>query len=119
MITVIAKLKDGKTLADAAAEVLATLGKGGNPDATVVEDFVGWTNSPTLGPCYRSSFDEAYAYALEYIRDNGGAETFEIIDIEWEGQKMFYYEVDPETGPEPLGMIGNCSVYHEPEEAEL
>lgn len=118
MITVICKLKEGYTIADAAAEVKATLGKGGNPDALVIEDFIGYTNCPTLGPYFRASFDEAYAVALQYIKDTGGAETCEIIDIEWEGQKMFLIEVDPAAGPEPLGVISNCAVYQEPVEVE-
>ena len=118
MITVICKLKDGFTIVDAAAEVEATLGKGGNPDAQVIEDFVGYTNCPTLGPYFRASFDSAYAAALQYIKDTGGAETCEIIDIGWDGQEMFYGEVDPTVGAEPLGMISNCAVYQEPVEEE-
>lgn len=119
MITVICKLKDGFTIVDAAQEVKATLGKGGNPDSQVIEDFIGYTNCPTLGPYFRASFDEAYAAALLYIKDTGGAETCEIIDIEWDGQRMFYVEVDPAVGPEPLGMISNCAVYQEPVEVEV
>lgn len=114
MITVICKLKDGFTIVDAAAEVKTTLGKGGNPDAQVIEDFIGYTNCPTLGPYFRASFDEAYAVALQYIKDTSGAETCEIIDIEWDGQKMFYVDV----GAEPLGMISNCAVYQEPVEGD-
>ena len=114
MITVICKLKDGFTIYDAAQEVKDTLGKGGNPNAQVIEDYVGYTNCPTIGPYFRASFEEAYATALEYIQSIDGAETCEIIDIEWDGQKMFYYEIDPEVGPEPLGMISNCPIYHEP-----
>ena len=118
MITVICKLKDSHTIADAAQEVKDTLGKGGNPDAQVIEDFVGYTNCPTLGLYFRASFDEAYATALQYIKDTDGAETCEIVDIEWDGQKMFLIEGDPDAGPEPLGMISNCAVYQEPVEAE-
>jgi len=118
LITTICKLKDGYTIRDNAIEVLTTLGKGGNPDALVIEDFVGYTNCPTLGSYFRASFDEAYAAALQYIKDNGGAQTCEIIDIEWDGQKMFYVEVDPAVGPEPLGMISNCAVYRDPVEVE-
>ena len=114
MITVICKLKDGFTIVDAAAEVKTTLGKGGNPDAQVIEDFIGYTNCPTLGPYFCASFDEAYAVALQYIKDTSGAETCEIIDIEWDGQKMFYVDV----GAEPLGMISNCAVYQEPVEGD-
>lgn len=118
MITVICKLKDGFTMADAAQEVKVTLGKGGNPDAEVIEGFIGHDNTPTLGPYFRASFDPAYAAALEYLHSIDGAETCEIIDIEWDGQKMFYHEIDPEVGPEPLGMISNCAIYHEPVEVE-
>ena len=117
MITVICKLKDGFTIIDAAREVKATIGKGGNPDAQVIEDFIGYTNCPALGPYFRASFDEAYAVALQYIKDTSGAETCEIIDIEWDGQKMFY--VDLAVGPEPLGMISNCAVYQEPVEEDI
>lgn len=116
MITVIAKLKDGYTLADAAKEVKDTLGKGGNPDAQVIEGFVGYDNTPTLGPYFRASFDPAYAYALGYLQSINGAGTCEIIDIEWDGQKMFYAEIDPAVGQEPLGMISNCAIYQEPVE---
>lgn len=118
MITVICKLKEGFTIADAAQEVKTALGKGGNPDAQVIEDYIGWTNTPQLGQYFRASFDEAYAAALEYLQCIDGATTCEIIDIEWDGQKMFYYELDPEVGPEPLGMISNCAIYHEPVEVE-
>lgn len=128
MITCIGKLKDRPvieqsedsepleplspqyTLAEVAAEVKETLGKGGNPGASIIEEFIGYTNCPALGPYFRASFDEAYAAALQYIKDNGGAQTCEIIEIEWDGQKMFYVEVDPTVGPEPLGMISNCAV---------
>lgn len=119
MITVICKLKDGFTIVDAAAEVKTTLGKGGNPDAQVIEDYIGYANCPTLGPYYRASFDEAYAAALQYIKDTGGANTCEIIEIEWDGQKMFLVEADPAVGPEPLGMISNCAVYQETTEVEV
>ena len=123
MITVICKLKDGFTIVDAAQEVKSTLGKGGNPDAQVIEDFVGYTNCPTLTDqfgiqYYRASFDPAYAVALQYIKDTGGAETCEIVEIEWDGQKMFFVEVDPAVSLEPLGMISNCAVYQEPVEEE-
>ena len=113
MITVICKLKDGFTIIDAAQEVKATLGKGGNPDALVIEDYIGYTNCPTLGPYFRASFDEAYAVALQHIKDTGGATTCEIINIEWEGQKMFQTGVDADGNPEWLGMISNVGVYQE------
>lgn len=113
MITVICRLKDGYSIADAAQEVKDTLGKGGNPDAQVIEDFVGYTNCPTLGPYFRASFDPAYAAALEYLKEIDGSETCEVVDVEWEGQKMFYHEINPEIGPEPLGMISNCTIFSE------
>ena len=116
MITVICKLKDGFTVVDAAQEVKATLGKGGNPDALIIEDYIGYTNCPTCNGYFRASFDPAYAAALQYIKDNGGAQTVELIDIEWEGQKMFQTGVDADGNPEWLGMISNCSVYQEPVE---
>ena len=134
MITCIGKLKDRPiiedsedseplspqyTLAEVAAEVKETLGKGGNPGASIIEEFVGYTNCPTCNGYFRASFDPASAAALQYTKDNGGAQTVELIDIEWDGQKMFYVEVDPAVGPEPLGMISNCAVYQEPVEVDI
>ena len=128
MITCIGRLKDRSviegsedlspqyTLAEVAEEVKKTLGKGGNPSASIIEEFVGYTNCPISNGYFRAVFDPAYAAALQYIRDNGGAQTVELIDIEWEGQKMFQTGVDADGNPEWLGMISNCSVYQEPVE---
>lgn len=128
MITCIGKLKDRPiiegsedseplspqyTLAEVAAEAKETLGKGGNPGASIIEEFVGYTNCPTCNNYFRASFDPAYAAALQYIKDNGGAQTVELIAIEWDGQKMFQTGVDADGNPEWLGMISNVGVYHE------
>ena len=131
MITCIGRLKDRPiievseaseplspqyTLAEVAEEVKKTLGKGGNPSASIIEEFVGYTNCPISNGYFRAVFDPAYAAALQYIRDNGGAQTVELIDIEWEGQKMFQTGVDADGNPEWLGMISNVGVYQEAEE---
>lgn len=117
MITCVARIKEGFTIAQAAQEVKEAFGKGGNPDAPIPEEFVGWVNTPpTPDGHFRCAFDAAYAQAMEYVQSIGGAVTCDIIAVEWEGQKMFQTGVDADGNPEWLGMISNCSVYQEPVE---
>lgn len=108
-LTVICKLKEGYGITDAAREVLELLGKGGNPAAPIIEEYVGFVNTPICNGYFRTSFDPAYATALQWIKDNGGAETVELISIEWDGQEMFQTGViidqDGLEQPDYLGMI--------------
>jgi len=109
-ISCIAKIKDVEdtTLIPVAEEVLSTLGLGGNPAPDIIlEERVGFVNTPISNGYFRTSFDPAYATALQWAKDNGGAETVELISIEWEGQEMFQTGTDDAGNPEWLGLIGS------------
>lgn len=91
-----------------AEEVKSTLGLGGNPTPDIIiEERVGFVNTPISNGYFRTAFDPAYASALQWIKDNGGAETVDLISIEWEGQEMFQTGIDAEGNPEYLGLIGS------------
>lgn len=107
-ITAIGKIRLdlGYTEADAAAEVKATFGEGGNPEAPIPEEYLGFVNTPMTPEGYiRCSVKEAFGVALDYIKSIGGANTIELIKVEHEGQEMFQTGVDAEGDPEWLGMI--------------
>lgn len=102
-----------------AEEVKSTLGLGGNPNPNIIiEERIGFVNTPISNGYFRTSFDPAYATALQWIKDNGGAETVELISIEWEGQEMFQTGVDADGNPEWLGLIGSLPM-KQIEEIEL
>lgn len=82
MIEVIIKLKEGKTLQDAAAEAVALLGTGGNPQAAQVEEFLGFCNTPVQNRYTRILCGEAYAVALEYLQSG---ETCDLVAVLWPG----------------------------------
>lgn len=106
MVTVILKIREGKTLADVAGEVKATFGKGGNPDAPIVEEHLGFVNTPLTPDGYvRCLIDQSFGVALDYIESVGGSTTADLIHVEWEGQEMFQTGVDADGNPEYLGMI--------------
>lgn len=128
MITCIVKLRDRPvvdqlpedepispqyTMAEAAQEVKEAFGKGGNPDAPIPEEFVGWVNTPpTPDGYFRCAFDAAYSQAMEYVQSIGGTVTCDIIAVEWEGQEMFqvgeYLDQDGVLQPEYLAFIASC-----------
>lgn len=113
MKTVICKVKPGYTIEQVAAEIKTAFGIGGNPYAPILEEYVGWVNTaPTSAGYFRAAFDEAYAAACQYIADNGGAETVELIKIELDGQEMFqvgeYLDQDGVLQPEYLAFIAGC-----------
>lgn len=120
-ISCIAKIKDVEdtTLIPVAEEIQSTLGAGGNIDpGAIIEERVGFVNTPISNGYFRTSFDPAYATALQWIKDNGGAETVDLISIEWEGQEMFQTGIDADGNPEWLGLIGSLPV-KQIEEIEL
>lgn len=82
MVEVIIKLKDGKTLQDAAAEALALLGAGGNPEATQEESFLGFCNTPAQHGYTRIQCSEVYAVALEYLQSGA---TCDLVTVMWSG----------------------------------
>ena len=112
MITVIGKIIDPHNIVEVAQEVQTTFGKGGNPDATIIEDYIGYTNTPLSNGYFRATFDPAYATAMEYIESIGGAETVQMILVEWDGQTEFI--TDPETG-EQLGFHNHIPMAPKPE----
>ena len=124
MITCIVKLRDRPvvdqlpedseplspqyTMAEAAKEVKEAFGKGGNPDAPIPEEFVGWVNTPpTPDGYFRCAFDVAYAQAMEYVQSIGGTVTCDIIAVEWDGQEMF------KIGDEYLALVAGCPMKSE------
>lgn len=82
MIEAIIRLKEDKTLADAAAEAVALLGAGGNPEAVQVEEFLGYCNTPIQNRYTRVLCGDAYAMALEYLQSG---ETCELVTVLWPG----------------------------------
>lgn len=104
MITCVAKLKEGHTIADAAKEVWEVFGKGGNPEAEQVEDFVGWVNSPVIEGYFRALFAEEYITALQYIKEIDAADSVEVIAVETDGQD------DLLIGEELLGKIAGIPI---------
>lgn len=120
-ISCIAKIKDVEdtTLIPVAEEIQSTLGAGGNADPeAIIEERVGFVNTPISNWYFRTSFDPAYATALQWIKDNGGAETVELISIEWDGQEMFQTGIDADGNPEWLGLIGGLPMKQIEEEIE-
>jgi hypothetical protein len=71
-------------------------GEGGNPEATRVEDYIGYVNTPPLKGYTRVRINQAYGQALEYVEANGGNEFAELIRVEWPGQGPGT-TIDPET----------------------
>lgn len=108
-LTVICKLKDGHTIAEAALEVWQLLGKGGNPNAPIIEEHVGFVNTPISNGYFRSLFDTEYLPYLEGIKEIDASDSVEIVSIEYEGQEMFQTGViidqDGVEQPDYLGMI--------------
>lgn len=104
MITCIAKLKEGHTIVDTAREVWEVFGKGGNPEAEQVENFVGWVNSPVIGGYFRVLFDEEYITALRYIKEIDAADSVEVISVEVDGQEDLF------IGEELLGKIAGIPI---------
>lgn len=68
-----------------AAFALETFGEGGNPEAAIVEDFIGYVNTPPLKGYVRVRIGAAYGMALEYIEEQGGNEYAELVRVEWPG----------------------------------
>lgn len=122
MITVIGRVRVelGFTEADAANEVKATFGEGGNPEAPINEEYLGFVNTPITAEGYtRVLVNQAFGAALDYIKSIGGSTTIELIEVEWEGQKVFRVGTDAEGNPEYLGVIAGAPIYHEPIEEEI
>ena len=110
------RIEQGYTEADAAAEVKATFGEGGNPQLDnpnpTAEEYLGFVNTPMTKDGYiRCSVKEAFGVALDYIKSIGGATTIELIQVEHDGQKMYQVGTDP---TEWLGMINGVPMYIEP-----
>jgi hypothetical protein len=62
-----------------------TFGEGGNPEASQVEDYLGYVNTPPLKGYVRTRIGKAYGVALEYIEEQGGSPVAELIRVEWPG----------------------------------
>lgn len=107
-LTVICKLKEGHTISDAAMEVWQLLGKGGNPNAPIIEEYVGFVNTPISNGYFRSQFDAEHLPYLEGIQEIDASDAVEIIKIEYDGQEMFqtgtHIDQDGTEQPEYLGM---------------
>lgn len=101
-ITCIGRIKEGYTIADVAQEVWEVFGKGGNPDAPIIEEYVGYVNTPLCNGYVRAAFEPEYVHTLTCIKEIDAAESAEIIRIETDGQTE--YVVDEATG-ELLGYI--------------
>lgn len=103
--TCILKIKDNHSIEEIAAECLSVFGKGGNPDALIIEEFIGFVNSPIQNGYIRAMIDKSFGMALEYIQENGGSELVDLIKVEWEGQEMFQVGEDESGNPIHLGIV--------------
>ena len=118
MITAIGRVRieDGFTEADAATEVKATFGEGGNPLAPIAEEYLGFVNTPATSLGYvRVKVKKTFGAALDYIKSIGGAITIELLSVEWSGQEMYQVGLDAEGNPEWLGMINGVPMKSEEE----
>ena len=124
MITCVTKIKEGYTIQDVAREVWEVLGEGGNPQATIPEEYVGFVNTPIQDGWIRATFDEKYIPYLLGIKEIDGVDSAEIVDVEMNGQKDYIINVVPELTledgtiipprDEMLGYISGIPFYTEP-----
>ena len=109
MSTCIVRLKEGFGMADIAREVWEVFGKGGNPDAPIIEEYVGYVNTPLCNGYVRAAFEPQFTGALQYIKEIDGADSCEIISVEVDGQEMYQVgtiiDQDGVEQPDYLGMI--------------
>lgn len=100
MITCIAQIKENHTIQELAQEVWELFGEGGNTEAPIIEEFLGYVNTPITSDGYvRCAFNAKYITALGYIKEIDGSDAATVISVESEGQEMF------DTLDGPLGMI--------------
>lgn len=104
MVEAIIKIREGKTLADVAAEALAVLGAGGNPSADQEEGFLGYCNTPRQNGYTRIQCDEAYAVALEHIQ---AGDTCELVTVLWPGVEEPEISWPVEGGIQHLGRFAD------------
>lgn len=102
------------TLQEVAQEVWEVFGKGGNPSAPIIEEYVGYVNSPVGNGYCRAAFDPAFTTALQYIQEIDGAESCEVISVETDGQEMYQVgtivDQDGVEQPEYLGLIAGVDM---------
>ena len=95
-------------------------GKGGNPEATHPQEYIGWRNTTMFGPYFTTEIDAIFGQALEMI---GATAKCKLIRVEWTtdeaGAPIVYepitYEVEDtnlDTGEvafrqQPIGRIAN------------
>lgn len=92
-------------LADLANEVKAVFGEGGNAEAPIIEEYIGFVNSPIQNGYVRVLIGKAFGMALEYIQDHGGSEHAELIKVEWDGQEMVQVGTYEDGGTEYLCLV--------------
>lgn len=97
------------SLTEVAKEVWEVFGKGGNPTAPIIEEYIGYVNTPVINGYCRAGFDSQFTTALQCIKEIDGADSCEIISVEVEGQEMYQVgtiiDQDGVDHPEYLGMI--------------
>lgn len=113
-ITCIGRIKEGYTIADVAQEIWEVFGRGGNPEAPIPEEFVGYVNTPVINGYYRAGFDPQFTVALQYIQEIDGADSCEIISVETDGQEMYkvgtIIDQDGVEQPDYLGLIAGVNM---------
>ena len=102
------------SLAEVAREVWEVFGKGGNPTVPIIEEYVGYVNTPVINGYCRAGFDPQFTVALQYIQDIDGADSCEIISVETDGQEMYQVgtivDQDGVELPEYLGLIAGVDM---------
>ena len=110
MITCIARIKAGYTIEQAAQEVWEVFGRGGHHGAEIVEEHIGWVNTPVQEGYFRCAIDSDYSVAMRYVQEIDGADTCEVISVEDQGQEMYQVGTDESGGPVYLGIIAGVGM---------
>jgi len=113
MITVIIKIKT--TPQAAAVLCLAIFGEGtANPDAPIIEEFIGKCMTPLSDGFSRVIIKDEFIEPCEYLMTDYESDDVEIISIERDGQKMFQTGTDADGNAINLGMHNGIPIWHEP-----
>lgn len=88
-----------ETLSILAQQALQLFGTGGNPQASKVEEFLGYVNTPVYGNYITVRVNDTYAKVLEQIQEN---EMVKLIRVQWPDKT-------PEDGWEPIYYSNQCT----------
>lgn len=83
-----------------AEQAVALFGKGGNPGAQRVEEYLGYVNTPPVAGLVRVRIDDVFAGALEQMGEN---DVVRLVRVEWPDRV-------PEGGWPPVTAAVPCEV---------